>query len=135
MYEQTIGCFFKSILIIDDDHELLCSLRDLLVSEGYTVDTASNGREGMEKQMAKPFDLIITDIVMPEEDGLEVIMEVRSANPDTKVIAISGGGYFPSRDYLLMAKELGANLVLCKPFDSISFLSSVKRILNSIETI
>lgn len=134
MLGQTTGECLKKILIIDDDSELLCTLRDILVSEGYLVEIASDGREGLKKQISKPYDLIITDIVMPEEDGLEVIMEVKSAYPGTKLIAISGGGYFTSRDYLLMAKELGASLVLCKPFDSSSFLMGVRRVINSNDT-
>ncbi len=117
------------ILIVEDDHELAFSLREILVEEGYEVDVASDGREGIRLQGLSPYDLIITDIVMPEEDGLEVIMWVKATYPNTLLMAISGGGYFDSRDYLLMAKELGASLVLCKPFEINSLLAGIKRLL------
>jgi DNA-binding response OmpR family regulator len=117
------------LLIIDDDWELGFSLRELLIEEGFEVDVASNGKEGIRYHSADPYDLIITDIIMPEEDGLEVIMWVRATYPETKMIAISGGGYFDSRDYLLMAKELGASIVLCKPFEVNTLIAGVKRLL------
>ncbi len=119
----------RRLLIIDDDQDLAQSLHDILTEEGYLVDMAGDGREGLKLQAYQPYDLIITDIVMPEEDGLEVIMWVKATNPETRIIAISGGGYFDSRDYLLMAKELGASLVLCKPFDVNSLKAGIKRLL------
>jgi DNA-binding response OmpR family regulator len=119
------------ILIIDDDPSIGNSLRELLTDEGFEVDVAGDGREGLRMQRENPYNLIITDIVMPEEDGLEVIMWVRKNCKETKVIAISGGGYFDSRDYLLMAKELGASFVLCKPFDTNTLKAGVKRLLQS----
>ncbi len=122
------------ILIVDDDRELAQSLKEILLDEGFSVDTACNGREGVRLQNANPYNVIITDIVMPEEDGLEVIMWVKKNHPNTKLIAISGGGYFDSRDYLLMAKELGASIVLCKPFEVNSLIAGVKRILNIEQT-
>ena len=66
------------ILIVDDDRELAQSLKEILLDEGFSVDTACNGREGVRLQNANPYNVIITDIVMPEEDGLEVIMWVNS---------------------------------------------------------
>ncbi|WP_166364499.1 response regulator [Perlabentimonas gracilis] len=129
MFDTTNIQMQQRILIIDDDRELAQSIREILVEEGFRVDMASNGREGIRLQNTMPYELIITDIVMPEEDGLEVIMWVRKTHPNTKLIAISGGGYFDSRDYLLMAKELGAKIVLCKPFEIKSLLSGVRRLL------
>lgn len=129
MFDTTNIQMQQRILIIDDDRELAQSIREILVDEGFRVDMASNGREGIRLQNTMPYELIITDIVMPEEDGLEVIMWVRKTHPNTKLIAISGGGYFDSRDYLLMAKELGAKIVLCKPFEIKSLLSGVRRLL------
>jgi DNA-binding response OmpR family regulator len=118
------------ILIIDDDEELVESLKEVLVHEGYDVDFAWNGREGIRLQGINPYNLIITDIVMPEEDGLEVIMWVKSTHPNTKLIAISGGGYFDSREYLIMAKELGAKMVLIKPFEVAELKMGIKKLLD-----
>jgi CheY-like chemotaxis protein len=80
------------VLVIDDDPEITESLREYIEAEGYEVDVAHNGKQGMVMQRKKPYELIITDIIMPEEDGFEVIMEVKFSYPMTKVIAISGGG-------------------------------------------
>jgi DNA-binding response OmpR family regulator len=129
MYELNYKESKKRILIIDDDKDLTHSLMELMQEEGYDVDIASNGRDGIRLQSKNPYNLIITDIIMPEEDGLEVIMWVRKTNPNTKLIAISGGGYFDSREYLLMAKELGASAVLCKPFEISLLKSETKRLL------
>jgi DNA-binding response OmpR family regulator len=135
MFDTTSNAPQKRILVIDDDHELAFSLREILINEGFNADVAGNGREGIHLHNASPYDLIITDIVMPEEDGLEVIMWIKSSYPETKIIAISGGGYFDSRDYLIMAKELGASIVHCKPFEIKSLVAGVKRLLNVTEKV
>ena len=132
MFDLTNSQMNKRILIIEDDHELAFSLREVLVEEGYEVDVANDGREGISLQGQNPYNLIITDIVMPEEDGLEVIMWVKASHPETRMIAISGGGYFDSRDYLLMAKEFGASIVLCKPFETRTLKLGVNRLLSEI---
>ncbi|MBN1990994.1 MAG: response regulator [Bacteroidales bacterium] len=119
----------KRILIIDDDADLATSLRDLITIEGYQVTIARNGKVGLDLQGKTPFDLVITDIVMPENDGLEVIISLRCNYPQTKVIAMSGGGYVNSRDYLLMAKELGASMALSKPFEFHLLQSEIRRLL------
>ena len=119
----------KRILIIDDDADLATSLRDLITIEGYQVTIARDGKVGLDLQGKTPFDLVITDIVMPENDGLEVIISLRCNYPQTKVIAMSGGGYVNSRDYLLMAKELGASMALSKPFEFHLLQSEIRRLL------
>lgn len=129
MFETNKTKMRTRILIIDDDEELVESLREVLKHEGYEVDVAWNGREGIRLQGINPYNLIITDIIMPEEDGLEVIMWVKSSHPKTKLIAISGGGYFDSREYLIMAKELGAKLVLIKPFEVSALKIGIKKLL------
>ncbi len=129
MFETNNTISRKRILIIDDDEELVESLREVLLDEGYEIDVAWNGREGIRLQGKSPYNLIITDIIMPEEDGLEVIMWVRSSHPKTRVIAISGGGYFDSREYLLMAKELGATKVFIKPFEIELLKKGIREVL------
>ncbi len=80
------------ILIIEDDEEIRDLLESLLTREGYTVATAANGKQGVAAFLAQPFDLVITDIIMPEKDGIEAIMDLRRGRPELKLIAISGGG-------------------------------------------
>ncbi len=129
MFELNNNGYKRRILIIDDDVELAETIREVLELEGFIVDSVSEGHEGLMMQNSKPYNLIVTDILMPDMDGLEVIMKVRSQANSTKILAISGGGYGDSRDYLIMAKQLGASMVLCKPFDMINLVASVKRIL------
>jgi len=80
----------KRILIIDDEQIVLEVLRKILELEGYEVVTAANGDEGLELFSQKPFDLVITDMVMPEKDGLQTILDLRKEDPDLAVIAMSG---------------------------------------------
>ena len=118
----------KRVLIIDDDVDLVNSLKELIQSEGFEVDTASDGNIGIKMQISKPYNLVVTDIIMPTEDGLEVIMHIKKMFPQTMLMAMSGGGLVHSNDYLLMAKELGASTVLSKPFDIGFFKSEVHRL-------
>lgn len=106
----------SKVLIVDDDTTYQNSLKEIIEIDGYEVSVATNGREALNMQEKTPFDIIITDIIMPEVDGLEVIYQVSKKYPSTKIIAITGGGNFNSMDLLLMAKELGASMVLNKPF-------------------
>ena len=76
-------------------------------------------------------DLLITDIVMPEKEGLELIFELRRKNPDLKIIAISGGGRFHYEGYLTSAKHLGANLVFQKPLDHREFINGISDLLKA----
>lgn len=104
------------LLLVDDDKAYLNSLKELVEAEGYTTQICSNGKDALEMQANEPFDIIITDIIMPEIDGLEFIFQIKSKYPLTKIIAVTGGGVFRSMDLLIMAKELGASMVLSKPF-------------------
>lgn len=117
------------LLIIDDDVDLALSLKEILQTYGFSVEIAYNGREGIVMQKKNQYDLIITDIIMPEMDGLEVIMWVRVNSPTTKIIVVSGGGYFDSMDYLKMAKELGAHCVIQKPFEIDRIKFEIERLL------
>ena len=96
-----------SILVIDDEPQLQNLLTQILELEGYEVIVASNGKEGIEKFRQQPTDIIITDIVMPEKEGLETIMELRNDFPEVKIIAMSGGGRVDLKEYLKMAKRFG----------------------------
>lgn len=117
------------ILLIDDDHDVRSMLRQTLTHFGHTVIEARNGREGLELFAHANADLVITDIVMPEKEGLEVLMELRSKRPPVKIIAISGGGRVSAADYLHMATQMGAAKVLAKPFSTAALLAAIAELL------
>lgn len=116
------------ILVVDDDYQMREMLGVILERKGYDVKTASDGNAAIQLQQTKPFDIIITDIIMPEKEGLETISELRRGYPRLKIIAISGGGRYRPEGYLELAKQLGADLVLAKPFGSWEILSAVKEL-------
>ena len=104
-----------NVLIIDDDERVLETFQIVLSSSGRQVQTASNGALGIEATKTNSFDIVVTDVVMPEKDGLEVLMQMRKTHPDTKIVVVSGGGRTSATDYLKMAEVLGADRVLYKP--------------------
>jgi CheY-like chemotaxis protein len=103
------------ILVIDDDEPVRTTVRETLEHFGHTVIEARNGTEGLALFSHAHADLVITDIVMPEKDGLEVLRELRSMRPSVKIIAISGAGRDRGAVYLNTAKLMGAATVLPKP--------------------
>jgi CheY-like chemotaxis protein len=119
----------KKILVIEDDRLVRDYLVTLLARAGYTALAASNGNEGITLHHRAPADVVITDIIMPEKDGIETIIDLRRAEPVPKVIAISGGGHIGADDYLRSAALLGADLVLNKPFTGEAILDAVDRLL------
>ncbi|RZB38369.1 MAG: hypothetical protein SRB2_00117 [Desulfobacteraceae bacterium Eth-SRB2] len=118
-----------SILIIDDDVQILSMLRQTLERGGYDVLEASNGKQGMKLYLENPADLVITDIIMPEKEGIEIIIELKRDYPDVKIIAISGGGRINPEDYLDIAKKLGAQRTFTKPFERKQLLNAVRDLL------
>jgi len=119
------------ILVIDDDPSILTMLKKMLEREGYEVDTACNGSEGLDKIEDSPPDLLITDIVMPEKEGMELIFHLRRKKPELKIIAISGGGRFNYEGYLTSAKYLGADLTFQKPLSHKEFVQAVSDLINN----
>lgn len=117
------------ILIIDDDEMIRDMLRQMLESNGYEVEDASNGTEALKKFKNNGVDLIITDIIMPEKEGIETIIEFRQLYPTVKIIAMSGGGIVGPESYLRIAKTLGADMTFSKPIDKDDLLAHVKAIL------
>ncbi|MBF0237756.1 MAG: PAS domain S-box protein [SAR324 cluster bacterium] len=105
----------KTILIIDDEEQVCILLSQFLKRKGYEVYTATNGYEGIKQFREHPTDLVITDIIMPRKNGVEVIMELRRAFADVDIIAISGGGKVGELDYLAEARFLGASHTFEKP--------------------
>lgn len=106
----------KHILLIDDNHEYIQSLQTVLEAYGYEVDTAMNGAIGCRKFAEGDYDAVITDIYMPEMDGLEVVRTLRSENKSTLLVATCGGGSWDIREALKTAKLFGATTTLEKPF-------------------
>lgn len=117
------------LLLIDDDDSLRTMLRLLLVHFGHTVVEARNGREGLMRFAEPGIDLVITDIVMPDVEGLEVLMALRGRKPPVKIIAISGGGRVSATDYLRIARQMGAAKVLAKPFSNEALLAAIAEVL------
>ena len=121
----------QTILVIDDDPIMRETIRDILQVEGYNVILSSNGREGILCMESESIDMILTDVLMPEKDGIEVIIEAKQKYPNVKILAISGGGYISAANYLKMAKNLGANESVMKPFDIDDLLGKVNKLLQS----
>ncbi len=120
------------ILVIDDEEQLRIMFRESLERVGYQVMDASNGKLGLKLCQEEQFDLVITDILMPEKDGIETIGEIRRYFPETKIIAISGGGRrLKANDVLHTASILGAQCTLFKPFKLEELLSAVSDLLGS----
>jgi two-component system, response regulator, stage 0 sporulation protein F len=118
------------IYVFDDEPSILLMIKKMLEKAGHEVDIALNGKEGMDLIKKNIPDLLITDIIMPEKEGLETIFELRNKYPKLKIIAISGGGRISPSGYLPGAKLLGANMVFQKPLDQKEFLQAVSSLLN-----
>jgi len=123
----------KQILVIDDDENYRFFLKEALSKAGYQVTEAANGAIGLEVFKKQSFDLIITDIFMPEKEGLETILEFKTGLIDIKIIAISGGGLRGTDPNLVLgiAKEMGADRILNKPISVKNLLETVSEILTS----
>jgi DNA-binding response OmpR family regulator len=118
------------ILIVEDDKELREMLKISLIRHKYTVLEAADGKEAITHFKPSITDLVITDLIMPDEDGLKVIMRLREIKPSLRVIAISGGGKAGPGSYLNLAKALGANAVFSKPFSVNELIAKIEMLLS-----
>jgi CheY-like chemotaxis protein len=116
------------ILVIDDDAGVRAYLQHGLELGDHEVVVAQNGHEGIQRHRESPVDLVITDLFMPEKDGLETVVELRRESPSIPIIAISGG-HLTSGSVLQAARLLGAAHVLEKPFDAEKLLSMIDEAL------
>jgi len=114
------------ILIIDDDYRIRNLFRMWLEREGLEVFEAENGMEGVEIQRDNPMDLIICDVIMPVQEGIETITQLNNEFPDVGIIAISGGGKIGPDSYLSVAQHLGAWRVFTKPVDMRLMIKTIK---------
>jgi DNA-binding response OmpR family regulator len=122
----------ERILIIDDEAPIRSMIRLILEREGYTVTEASDGAEGIRCFREKPADLVITDLIMPNKDGIGLILELKKEFSTAKIIAMSGGGLNRPEGYLRGAKKLGAAYTLSKPINRQELLRAVKDALKGL---
>jgi DNA-binding NtrC family response regulator len=125
------GRLVRRILIIDDDPQIRSLLRSLFEREGYAVAEGANGEEGLKVYRKNPADVVVTDLIMPEREGIETIIEFRRRFPQVKIIAMSGGGFIAGEEYLLLAQKVGALRTLIKPFMVNEVLSIVQELLRT----
>lgn len=118
------------ILIVEDDNDLRTMLKVSLTRRKFTVLEAENGKEALTHFKPSVTDLVITDLIMPDEDGLKVIMRIRELKPSIKIIAISGGGKAGPGSYLSLAKALGADAIYSKPFSVNDMIFKIEKLLD-----
>ncbi len=122
------------ILVIDDELHIRTLVKAFLIQDGHEVDLAENGKEGLKLIGLNRYDLLITDIVMPEQDGLGVLMELKGQVPRIRVIVMSGGGErFNIHNYLNLARLMGADLLLPKPLDFEKLREAVREVLELVK--
>jgi len=115
--------------LVDDEEIVLRLFETVLELDHHVVTTASNGNSALAAVATGTFDLVITDLVMPDKEGIETIVELRKLRPELPIIAMSGGGRGNAADYLDMAAKLGARKTLAKPFSTQALLDAVNEVL------
>lgn len=121
------------VLVVDDDPSILKGLCAAFERVGIFADTAVDGAQALKSLMSSAPDLMITDIIMPEREGLETIMAARASAPDLKIIAMSGGGRVDSGEFLGVARALGADAVLRKPFRPSQLIALAQEVMAETE--
>src|SRR5882724_9977514 len=116
------------ILVIDDDHAVRLTIQAILEREGHEITCASDGEQGLRAFTSISPQLVLTDIIMPNKEGLDTIMQIRARDTTTPIIAMSGGGRVGNADFLKMAARLGANEILAKPFERKDLTAAVQRL-------
>ena len=119
----------KKILVVDDDDLIRDLIYEILESNGFQVVLAENGNKALDILKHEEVDLIITDIIMPDKEGIETIMDIKRMLPKAKIVAMSGGGQLDANSYLNIAKRLGVKATLNKPFNPNKLLSLINEIL------
>lgn len=117
------------ILIIDDDELIRLTLKNTLKKIECTVLEAENGNTGIALFKLEKPDLVITDMLMPDKEGLETISEIRAVNPNAKIIAMSGGGSSKNMAFLQLAQKMGASRIMSKPIKPDDLLNAIKSLL------
>jgi DNA-binding response OmpR family regulator len=120
----------KRVLVVDDNEDLRATIKALLQADGFDVAVAADGDAALASHRLRPADVVVTDLFMPDKDGIETIIELKKLYPSVKIIAMSGWTSTRGSDYLQVAREIGAAVTLQKPFDP-QELSRVVRELTS----
>lgn len=120
-----MGC----ILVVDDDPQFRAVLRQMLEYEGYAVLEACDGNEGLKHFCATPVDLVITDLIMPDREGLDLVQALRQVTPEVKIIVLSGGSRRLPMDFLPLAEMLGAQYTFAKPVRRRELVDAVRTLL------
>ena len=120
----------KRVLIIDDEYQIRSVLKEMFELEGFDVVEAGDGKEAIIAQKQNPADLVITDIFMPEKEGIETIMDLKKDYPDLKIIAMSGGSTCGAKNYLKIAENAGANYTFTKPVRFRDLMDAVRSLIN-----
>jgi len=121
----------QRVLLVDDDDAIREMLELVLQRRGLLVVQARNGSEALRLYRDQEFDLVVTDLIMPEKEGIETILEIRAIKRPIRIIAISGGGRVDQSMHLHLAKSVGADRVVAKPFLPVDFLKVVDELLAS----
>lgn len=121
------------VLVIDDDELIRRLFRQMLAQQGHRVVEALDGKEGVALYQKEPADLVVVDLLMPEKDGLETIMDLRRINRHLKIIAISEG-LIDGVDFLPIAKKLGAQYTFQKPFNPEEVQAAIRELLGPVHT-
>ena len=119
----------KHILVVDDDDMMRSFIRELLLIHEFKITEASNGKLGLKEFREHTPDLVITDIIMPEMEGISFIRELRNHNKEIPIIAMTGNVHGRMEEYLGISSQLGADEVLRKPIKSQEFLDTIEKLL------
>jgi CheY-like chemotaxis protein len=119
------------ILVVDDNETLRTALCLTLEEMGCEVSQAINGKEALDLQRNWSADVLLTDLIMPEKEGIEIIQEFKQRYPEVVIIAMSAGGRMSARDMLKMANSLGASYTLAKPFSKEQLAETMSKVLES----
>jgi CheY-like chemotaxis protein len=117
------------ILIVDDEDLIRTALRRTLLLEGFEVSEATNGEEALTLFRRESPDVVVTDLFMPEKEGIETILELKRDHPEAKIIAMTGGRKGYLQDALEVAKRMGASRTLAKPFEPEELLDAIQQLM------
>ncbi|ALA59657.1 response regulator [Nitrospira moscoviensis] len=121
------------ILVIDDERLIRSTIVAILSREGFSIEEAADGRAGLALIHKHRPDVVITDIFMPNKDGIEILMELKRSCPETKIIAMTGGGQSQMIEIAHAAELLGAHQILRKPFEKRDLLHAMSTVLGTFD--
>jgi CheY-like chemotaxis protein len=116
------------VLVADDDPIMRALLHEILTQAGHEVVEAEDGRAALRLAETRSFDLVVTDMLMPDMDGIELIQALRTSRPSLRILAISGGGRFKAENVLRWGAAVGADAVMTKPIAAKALLEMVERL-------